>query len=273
MLEGQEAEATAAEQKAPQVRGVAPNDQVETDLAWNFLGLRVGRKTEIIALVAFVLSVGGVLWQVLNFARGAVVQIFPSDQVVLTTVNKLGRNYPGQDNLLALIANMAYSNEGDVGHNAIIRREFITLSFAGHEVEHRWYEFGSSDQKDGAVNFDRKSEARPFPVNAGSAESHETLFTAWEVECADTDKNCNSAKNFIKWESFLEAVKSNGRIVVTTKANVYPTRTVTASCEVRLRPWEITILEAEQWLSATCNEVSPGTSFARRGRLLRASTN
>lgn len=269
MMERQEAEAAIAEQESREAKlpAVAAGVSAEPDPIWNFLGLRVGRKTEIIALVAFVLSVSGVLWQVFNFARGAVVLLFPSDQVVLTSVNKLGRNYPGQDNNLAMIANMAYSNEGDVGHNAIIRREFITFSVAGHDFEHRWYEFGSSDQKDGKLEFDRKGEARPFPVNAGSAESHETLFTAWEIECGEADKSCNPRGNFVKWDEFLAAVTANGRIAITTKATVYPSKLVTASCEINLRPWEIKVLETEQWLSATCNEISAGAQFVRRVRL------
>ena len=131
MFEGQEAETKATEQK----------NQAEPELIWSFLGLRVDRKTEIIALVAFVLSVSGVLWQVFNYTRGAVVRLFPTDQIVMTAANKIGRNYSGQDNLVALIANMTYVNDGDVGHNAIIRREYIALSFGGRDVEHRWYEF------------------------------------------------------------------------------------------------------------------------------------
>src|SRR5690349_7220304 len=106
MCEGQKGDTKATELKS----------QVEPELAWNFLGLRVARKTEIIALVAFVLSVSGVLWQVFNYTLGAVVRLFPSDQIVVAAVNKIGRNYSGQDNLLALIATMSYVNEGDVGH-------------------------------------------------------------------------------------------------------------------------------------------------------------
>lgn len=267
MFERQEAEAQVAEKVGREVASNAV-PPAEIDLTWNVLGLRVARKTEIIALVAFMLSLGGVMWQVVNFARGAVVRLFPSDQVVLTAVNKLGRNYAGQDNNLALIASMAYSNEGDVGHNAIIRREFIEVEFGNRTVEHRWYEFGSSDLKDGALDFKRDSEARPFPVIAGAAVSHETLFAAWEIDCtAEEVKNCDGRANFVKWEDFLKAVKTDGKVKVTTKSIVYPAKEITASCEIRLRPWEIGYLESDQWLSVSCIEIGAGEKRELRTRL------
>jgi hypothetical protein len=239
----------------------------EPALLWNFLGLQIARRTEILALVAFVLSVSGVLWQVFNYTRGAVVELFPTDQIVITATDKLGRNYKGQDNLVALTATMAYVNGGDVGHNAIIRREYIAFSFGSREVvEHRWYEFGSSDVQDGNFSFKREGEARPFPVNAGSAASHETLFAAWEIDCEHEPKGCYPGKYFIKWDDFLNAVRATNRISITTRAEVYPSKIVRASCEVRLRDWEVKILENEQWLSATCTDDSAGTRPGRKAQ-------
>jgi hypothetical protein len=255
MFERQEAEADVAEKKT-EAKATEQQSRAQQELMWNFLGLQIARKTEVIALVAFVLSV----------SLGAVVRLFPSDQIVIVAANKIGRNYSGQDNLLALIATMSYVNDGDVGHNAVIRREYVSFSFGARDVEHRWYEFGSSDVQDGNFVFKRESEARPFPVNAGSAVSHETLFAAWEVDCEDGEKNCEPRKNFVKWEDFLTATRTNNRFVITTKANIFPTKIVTATCEVRLRDWEITILETEQRLSAACTDVSSGVQAERKAQ-------
>jgi hypothetical protein len=139
------------------------------DTSWSFLGLRVDRKTEIIALAAFALSISGVLWQVANFARGAVVRLFPSDQVVIASTNALGRSYSGTENLLMFIATMSYVNEGDIGHNAVVRKERIEFSLGDRKAEHQWYEFVSSDVKDGKPEIKKDGDARPFAVNAGSA--------------------------------------------------------------------------------------------------------
>jgi hypothetical protein len=185
-----------------------------------------------------------------------VVNLFPTDQLVITSTDRLGRNYTGKENMLAVMATMSYVNDGDVGHNAIIRRESITLSLGDREVEHRWYEFVSSDIKNGDFEFDRKSEAHPIPVNAASAESHETLFTAWEIDCENAAEPCDIGKNFIKWADFLSAIKAKKQISVTISADVYRSKRVSASCVVRLRDWEIQALEAQQWLAPACTEIS-----------------
>jgi hypothetical protein len=243
---------------------VEPRDAVEpapeqprsgADESWSVLGLKVARKTEIIALAAFMISISGVLWQLLNYARGPVIGLFPSDQVTMTAANKLGRNYAGQDNLFALIATMAYVNEGDTGKNGVIRREYIAFDLGDRHIEHRWYEFGTSDVQDGSISFKRSGEASPLPLTAGSAISHETLFAAWENDCEKMPAGCDVGGNFVKWDDFLKAIKANNQLVISTSADIYPSKRLTASCVVRLRAWEIAILEKEQWLTAACAEV------------------
>src|ERR1700761_85111 len=189
-----------------------PVQPPDPDPAWNFLGLRVARKTEIIALVAFILSASGVIWQVILYTRGAVVTLFPSDQILLTATDALGRNYAGEESLLALVATMSYVNDGEAGQNAVIRREYISFSLGTSNIEHRWYEFGTSDVSNGALTFKPDSEARPFPVAASSAASHETLFAPWEIDCSAANTACNEAKNFVKWSDFIKAIKTNPRI-------------------------------------------------------------
>jgi hypothetical protein len=233
---------------------------------WNFLGLRIARKTEIIALVAFILSASGVIWQVILYTRGAVVRLFPTDQIVLTATDALGRNYAGEDNLLAVIAAMSYVNDGETGQNAIIRRESISFPLGPLNIEHRWYEFGSSDVENGSLKFKRDSEARPFPAVASSATSHETLFAPWEIDCSATTTTCDIAKNFVKWTDFITAIKSNPRVTFTTRADVYPSRQITATCTVQLRDWEIANLEKDQWISAACVDSAATDQPQRRAR-------
>ncbi len=63
---------------------------------------------------------------------------------------------------------------------------------------------------------------------------------------------CDPAKNFVKWTDFLSAIKIDPNITFTTRAEIYPSKKVNAACVVRLRNWEIAILEKDRWLAATC---------------------
>jgi|GEM_PF-2129255 len=238
----------------------------ETEKLWSFLGLQVARKTEIIALSAFSLSISTLLWQIINYTVGPVVRLFPTDQIVITATDKLGRNYSGQDNLLALIATMAYVNGGDTGHNSVIRREYLDFSMGDRRVQHRWYEFGSSDIQNGNLTFKRDSEAHPFAVNAGSAVSHETLFAAWEIDCEPAMKQCDPGGNFVKWDDFIKTIMTTNQLSFSASADVYPSNRVTAACVVRLRDWEIKILEKEQWLTAACTDLDKDALPQRKAR-------
>ena len=249
----------AAQAPAPE----PPRATSNADEFWSLAGLQIARKTEIIALAAFVLSISGVLWQLFSYARGASVTLFPSDQIVITSMEKLGRNYADQANYLAVIATMSYVNQGDAGHNAIVRREAVRFTLNGRQIEHRWYEFGSSDIKDGQLAFDRKGEARPFPVNAGSAQGHETLVAAWLVDCDKAPAGCDEGANFVKWDDFIAALQTSRELSFTTRADIYEASPVSATCVVRLRDWEIKKLVADKWLAVVCSDAPAGAPSQR----------
>jgi hypothetical protein len=135
-------------------------------------------------------------------------------------------------------------------------------------IEHRWYEFGNADLKEGKLKFKPDSEARPFPVNAGSALSHETLFAAWENDCEQATEACEPAKNFVKWDDFITALSSSNQITITTGAQIYSKAPVEASCMVRLRDWEIEVLQKEHWLVATCADITARGDVQRRTKNL-----
>jgi hypothetical protein len=243
----------------------------DAEPTWPLLGLQVGRKTEIIALAAFMLSIGGVLFQVFNYTRGAVVSIFPPDQIVITSTDKLGRRYAEEMKRVAFIAAMAYVNDGDIGHNAVIRQERLLVSVGGRKIEHRWYEFGSSDIEGNNLVFKRESEARPFAINAGSAVSHETLFSPWEVDCAEADKGCDPRANYLHWDDFLKAIRATSELSFTTTAirAIRELSITNATCLVRLRQWEIDILEKSEWLAPACTDMSAGGQIQRKGERAR----
>lgn len=229
-------------------------EQVRKEMTWRILGLEIGRKTEILALAAFLMSATGAIWQIQNYLSGPVVHLFPSDQVVITNAQKLGRGYTSEAPLVRFIAALPYVNQGASGYNAVIRRERIQVTLANRVFEHRWYAFVTSDVKDGALDVKTDSEARPFALSAGSSASHETLFAPWEVECGSGQQQCDPSQNFLTWDVFLTNVSAVKRMEIITLADVYPRSVVTSRCVIVLRDWEIDVLRKEQWLSAACRE-------------------
>jgi hypothetical protein len=219
---------------------------------WNLLGLEIARKTELLAFAAFLLSLSAAVWQVVNYFKGPVVRIFASDQVSITTNTALGRTYEAEKKMVRFVATMSYVNEGDVGRSGTVRREYLRFAVKDRTYEHRWYEFVSSDIKGGKLQVERISEARPLTLLGGGSASHETLFAPWETECAAQKMGCDTGANFVSWDKFLEDIKATKRVVISTSADVYLRSSVSASCIIALRDWEIEILEKEELLTATC---------------------
>jgi hypothetical protein len=93
-----------------------------------FLGIEVERKTDILALAAFFLSIAGVISQIsvftIFFLRGAVINVFPPEQVLIRaeTLESGGPRY------VRIGARMAYTNSGAPGYSAILRGERVTIS-------------------------------------------------------------------------------------------------------------------------------------------------
>ena len=122
------------------------------------LGLEIERKTNIIALAAFFLALGGVLFQTIAYFRGPEVNLFPPDQIVLRA-----QVYPPDNQkYMTLIARMAYVNTGQPGYNGTLRREAVRLRLDTQDYEWVWHRFLSTDAKGTELQLVDKGEARPL---------------------------------------------------------------------------------------------------------------
>jgi len=214
------------------------------------LGLEIERKTNIIALAAFFLALGGVLFQTIAYFRGPVVHLFPPDQVVLRA-----QVYP-RDNQkhMTLIARLAYVNTGQPGYNGTLRRETVRLRLDTQEHEWVWYRFLSTDAKGTELQRVDKGEAKPLPVTAGSSESHETEFVPRRMRCQPNQTDCINA-NFLAKEQLLIALEKQGQLRFTFITEVYGERSVTATCTVDVDAGLRLTLKEYDWMAASCWEV------------------
>lgn len=163
------------------------------------LGLQIERKTDILALAAFLLALGGITYQIYGFLRGADVELFPSEQIFI-----IAAQYPEiSERYVRFDARMAYINKGYPGYNAVIRSESIKYSLAGKNYEQKWQAFESFNIKQSKLISVYKDDAHPIPIMAGRAESHDTYFAPRTIRCAEDDVNCDKYKNYLTWDNFI----------------------------------------------------------------------
>ena len=215
------------------------------------LGLEIERKTNIIALAAFFLALGGVLFQAIAYFRGPEVNLFPPDQVVLRA-----QVYPlDNQKYMTLIARMAYVNTGQPGYNGTLRRETVRLRLDTQDYEWVWYRFLSTDAKGTELQRVDKGEAKPLPVTAGSSESHETEFVPRRVRCQPNQTGCDTNANFLDKEQLLAALEKQGQLRFTFITEIYGEQSVTVTCTVDVDAGLRLALKEYDWMAASCWEV------------------
>ncbi len=168
-----------------------------------FFGIEIERRTDILALAAFIISISGLLYQITVFVQGPRVHLIPPEQITLTTYS-YGNN---GNKHITLIANMTYVNSGQEGHNAVIQKEKVSFEIGNQTYEFVWQYF--VDITSEGKRLDRKviKSAQPFSLNAGSAESHETHFFPRSTPHSDKTQGI-SDNNFLPLDAFIQGFES-----------------------------------------------------------------
>ncbi|HYH43078.1 MAG TPA: hypothetical protein VD867_13975, partial [Burkholderiales bacterium] len=160
-----------------------------------FCGLEIDRKTNVISLVAFVLSAASVAGQIYFFLQGPVVALQPPEQIVFFGDRAVdGKTY------LKLAARMAYVNTGQPGFNDAIKREQADLRIGSRTLTFYWKKYLASDADGTIFRANPKGDALPVAVNAGGVEAHETAFSPLPATAVGKDYGAN----FIEFSKFQQ---------------------------------------------------------------------
>lgn len=215
----------------------------------NFFGLfEIERKTSLLALVAFLLSLSSVFYQISVFLRGPDIKLFQPEEIMIGSIGgDIDKDY------LSIIAGMSYVNSGETGYNGVVLKETISFKLGNSEYKFHWRSFVSSWRDSSGLTVNTKEEAHPFPVMAGNAESHETLFSARRNRNIGTDiEDINS--NFIKVSDFLIAFMKQKKLELSLQAITEDEEILTITCETDFSDPIKQALghNGEKWVTVSC---------------------
>ena len=168
--------------------------------------LQVERKTNIISLTAFLLSVVSISYSFFGFLKGSAVDLLPMKQVTLFVEQEAN----GAETL-RIAAPMTYVNTGFSGYDDVIVEEYVEFELGDHTYRHDWQYFGSFETENGNFKRVSKGSALPFVINGGSATSKETMFAYHPVDCSEPDLDCIWANRITPTDFVNQAVES-GRV-------------------------------------------------------------
>jgi hypothetical protein len=214
-------------------------------------------EASLLTLITFVISIASLGWQLFNYFQGAQIRLISPDQIVIGSSEKVDFHSRDQGSYAHFIVRMSYVNAGATGYNATIRGERIKVTIDGAPVfEHRWYRFVAHDAQGPAgadLKVDKVSDARAFPIMAGNAESHATLFQPWPKQCAQDAKNCDRRESYLTWTKFLDLLKAKLTLDVEIISEAFGrSAPVHSRCKIEMDQGSFEAMQKNGWGSPVC---------------------
>lgn len=190
----------------------------------SFLWLKIERRTDILALTAFIIALLGTGFQLINFVRGPNVELFVPEQVTVFAADDATGAY------VLVAAPMSYANTAPAPYSASVKRETIHLTMNGVETKQVWSSFGKTKPTEGKLNPEFDSDAAPFPVAGGEAKSHTTFFSPVSQTCRQ-DPKCDPFLQFVDGDTFLAKLATADNLRVELTSEIYKHKARTVVCE------------------------------------------
>lgn len=219
------------------------------------LGIEIEKRTDLVSFVALLLSIltaaGSIFYLSYGFLKGAKVDIYQDDQVLITKED-CGRG--DGDECLRLGANVAFSNSGQIGYDEVIKRIIIALKFSDEsEYKQEWYEFVTFKNENGQLIKGPKEPAVPLQIRARNALSRDIYFTPFrEPDCELQDEVCKW-HNYLDWNAFLKKLDVGKTIKVTITAEfLNDCMSRKESCNIDIDQHLIDRLKNPGWQAPSC---------------------
>jgi hypothetical protein len=215
--------------------------------------LTIKRETDLVALAAFILAFAAVGYQVAEYFRGAQVQLFPPEQILMH-----GEKSADGHSYVRFAARMSYVNSGDIGYNAVVGHESLQVQIGGKTYRQAWQSFIHSSSPDGqTLSLGDILEADPMPIDGGNALTHETYFAPWPVNCKSAvGTACSPDENFLTWEDFLGNMKEGDVLTFALVSNILGGKALTVNCTVDVNGAMLAQMKnsPNQWSAPACQE-------------------
>jgi hypothetical protein len=212
-------------------------------------GIEVDRKTDILALAAFLISLVGILSQVQAFVQGPNVQLFGPEQIMLVT-----SKYGNKAKFMRVAARMAYVNRGARGYYDIVKREGVSFHLGRNKYSQFWQAFLGPDRKKGIPDLDAGSCVLPTRVGTDMPAAHITYFAPWP-ECYGLNMDNH---NYLTTEQFLTALPDEKLIRFEFWAEMFSGKRRTAVCTVSADEVRAAWTKNRGFAAPVCRELSTG---------------
>lgn len=222
--------------------------------------IEIDKKTNILALTSFLLSLLAIGHQAFDYFSGARVELFPPSVVTLTKHDY--RTNGVEDSYLVIEAPMTYANRGQVGYNDVVKRE--TVSFIGPTgkkvtfVGFTYFNSIENESNPDKLVYTEQRGAYPTLVPARSGISHETRFVPFNEDCRGKS-GCNERQNFIEFKDALAFLKKQKMLELQFNAELISGNEPRVTrCTLTNISYGANELWSKGWIALNCNPSQSG---------------
>jgi hypothetical protein len=220
--------------------------------------IQLDRKTNILALTSFLLSLLAIGHQVFDYFAGAKVELFPPSVVTLTKHDY--RTNGKEDFYFIIEAPMTYANRGQVGYNDVVKRETVRFTGPnGKEVVLAGLYYFNSIEKEGSPDelvYTEQRGASPVLIPARSGISHETRFVSFNVNCGGIAE-CER-QHFIHFDEALNFLGKQEKLELQFAAELISgSEPKVARCTLKLTQLGVSELKRKGWVALQCEPSKP----------------
>jgi len=213
-----------------------------SDPCLRLVGLEIDRKTDVVSLVAFLLSIMSLITHGWLFLAGPQVALQAPEQMVFY-------NYTDADQkqYLAIAARMAYVNTAQAGYNDAVKSESATVIVGERRLRFLWSKYTASDADGHLFKLNPKGDALPVPINAGGVEAHETSFSP----LPNPANTAMVGVNYLEFSDFKKLIETVDEIVVILRYETFGGTIGEARCrsivDSSMRRWLV-----HGWVAPLC---------------------
>jgi hypothetical protein len=176
--------------------------------------LELIRKTDILALAAFFISVGGLFYQIVQFIKKPEIVHFPPDQIVFYFEENNDVKY------LQVGAQSCYVNRGKGEKNAVLRRERLLFDLGGKSYELKWQDFLHYGSEGKELTKKDVQPAIPTVIKAGDGISHETHFAPRSSQSLPRTEG-GQIFSYLLWDQFVSEMNKTNELDLRIVADFY----------------------------------------------------
>jgi hypothetical protein len=250
------------------------------------LGIEVEKKTDILAFTAFLLSIGSLLSQGFLLFRGSHVVLDGPKQITLFFSDVGAKD--DQRNVLNVISNQVYVNNGANGYNDILRSEELRISLQGlslHLKAQHYVDSFRSKTDATKLQIDKIEAWKPVVIKSGYFEDTETWFVpypSYEDPASRPDYAAKAVsgqsnghvrdttsssedyrKNVVLYSDFLTYLMKSRNIDIELASTTYAGQPIVSRCRITLAPRVVAEqLMQKRWTSLECVPINPNIKIA-----------